>query len=135
MVPGATAKIAFQRVADFGFAGVRVVLQKISCRHDHTWSAKTTLQAMFFTKTFLNGMKLTVFGQTLNGGNVAAFGLYGQGGAGFYGMAVHQYGTGTATTGITANVCTRESQCIPEVLHQQLSGFDFAGVFFSINAY
>lgn len=135
MVPRATAKIAFQRVANFGFAGVGIVLEQIGGSHDHARRAKATLQTVFFPETFLNGMELAIFGQAFNGGNVAAFGLYGQGGAGFYGVAVHQHGTGTATTGITANVRTRKSQRIPEVVHQQLSGLDLAGVFFSINAY
>lgn len=135
MIPRATAKITFQRMANFGFAGVGIVLEQIGSGHDHAGGAKATLQAMFFAEAFLNGVKLTIFGQAFDGGHVAAFGLYGQGGTGFYGLTVHQHGTGTATTGITANVCTREPQCIPEVVHQQLPRLDFAGVFFPVNAY
>ncbi len=76
LVAGATAHVPGKPHPHFLFGGIGVSLQKFTGAHEKSGSAKSTLQAVIFPETFLQGMKFPVFGQSLNGGNLRAIGLH-----------------------------------------------------------
>ena len=135
MVTRTTAEVAFQRMANFRFGWIRIVLQQIGGRHDHAGGAKAALQAVLLAESFLNGVQSAVFGQAFNGGYMGAIGLYCQGGAGLYCLPIYEYGASSTATGIAPDVRASEAECLSKVIHQQLPRLDLAGVLLSVNGY
>jgi hypothetical protein len=73
---------------------------------------------MFFMKSFLNGMKLPILFQTLDGVQGAPIGLHGEHSTGLGGPAIDENGTGATGACIAANMGTRQAQTIAQPVNQ-----------------
>ena len=123
LVAGAAADIAFQQLANFAFAGLRVVLAQIDRTHHHAGGAKTALQAVALFESRLHRVHGAVFfGQPLDGGDLAAVSLRGQNIARLDGTPVHDDRAGAALGRITADVRASQQQPLSQHLHQQRVG-------------
>ena len=135
VVAGAAAEVPFQGMADFRFARIGVVLEQIGGQHNHAGGAEPALEAVFLVKALLEGVHAPIRGQSLYRGDGASVCLGSQHGTGLDGVAVYQNGAGTATAGIATDVCARQAQGGPQVLHQQVAWRHLAGVLLAIDGY
>ena len=106
MIARASAEIALQCVANLGFRRAGIMLEKICCRHDHAWSAKPTLEAMFFLEALLQGVERSIGSHAFNRSNSGTICLHGKHGAGLYRSSVYVYGARSTLTGVTPNMGT-----------------------------
>src|ERR1044071_7263880 len=57
LIAGASAEIAFQSVADFGFGGVGVAVEQLLGGHDHAGRAEAALQSVVVPERLLHGVQ------------------------------------------------------------------------------
>ena len=105
LVAGTAAHVALKSVTDFGVARVCIRAKEFVGGHDHPGSTKSTLQAMFVPKAFLERMQCVSVGESFNRCYVRTVGLNRQCGARFSRDAVEQNGAGATLTGVTPNFC------------------------------
>src|SRR5258708_38828344 len=122
MVCSAATEVAVEAMADLGFGRVGVVAQELIDGDDHPWRAEASLQTVLFPEGLLNRVQLTVgLGEALDGLDVGPVGLNGQDGARLYGDAVDQDRACAALGRVAADVRTRQSELLPNEIHQELS--------------
>src|ERR671939_922110 len=119
LVAGAAAQVPFDAVADLLLAGVGMALQQPVGRHDHAGRAEATLQAVLFPEPLLQRMQLAIAGQTFDGQDLGAIGLYGQDGAGLDRQAVHDHGARAALRGVAADMRARQANHVADIVHEQ----------------
>ena len=90
---------------------------------------------MLLPETFLQGMKLTVLGEALDGGDVGAVGLDRQDRAGLHRQPVHMNGARTALAGVAPDVGPREPQHVPQIVDEEQPGLYLAGVLGPVDGY
>ena len=106
-VPCAAAGIAGDGFANFLFGWLGVLGEQLMSRKHQTGRAEATLQAVRIAEGLLNGMKLSVFFEALDGGDLRPVSLHREDRAGLYGHAVHQHGAGTAVRGVATDMRAR----------------------------
>jgi hypothetical protein len=93
--------------------------------HDHARSAVPALKGVVLDEGFLQGMELTVFGQSLNGRDrLARNGFYLEQ-ARALGFAVHNHRAGPAKPFSAAVLCAGQAQVIPQNPEKNATGIDF----------
>src|SRR5689334_464515 len=60
LIPGASAEIAFEAVANFFISGIRIIREKLFAHHDHAGRAETALQAVLVPEGLLQGVEFAV---------------------------------------------------------------------------
>src|SRR5215471_10542650 len=103
LVSGTAAEVPLKSVPDLFFAGIRISLQNLRRRHDHSRRAVATLQAMMLPEAFLHRMQLALGCQPFDGGDLRTIGLDGKQGAGLDRLSIDQHGTRAAKRGLTAD--------------------------------
>jgi hypothetical protein len=101
-VAGAAAKVSGNGQANFGFAGVRVVIQQDFAGKGQAGGAVTALDGAALNEGLLDGMKLPFAGYAFDGGNGFALRRDGQHQAGIDGSAIDDDGAGAAISGAAA---------------------------------
>src|ERR1700678_1028540 len=94
----AAADIAFERAADFGFGGLRRLLEQADTRQDHAGRAVAALHGVRFDEGFLQGVQLPVLREALNGCDLFPSDRGNAYEAGPDGSSVNQDGAGAALT-------------------------------------
>ncbi len=79
---------------------------------------------MLLVERLLDGMQLTTLRETLDGGDLRALGLDGEHRAGLDGHPVDEHGAGAAARGVAADVCPRETELLPQEVHEQEARLD-----------
>jgi hypothetical protein len=104
-------------VAHLFLCGVRVALEKIGGRHDHSRRAVAALETVVLPERLLQRMEPAVGGEALDRRDLGAVGLCRQHGAALHRLAVQVHRTGAAVGGVAAYV--RAGQ--PETIAQQVN--------------
>src|SRR5712691_6413385 len=78
LIPGAAAKVSFQSMTDLFPRRIRIAIQKLCARDNHSGRAIAALQTVLFPETFLHRIQLAVRSQSFNRGDVRAVGLHGE---------------------------------------------------------
>src|SRR5262245_56196325 len=75
LVARASAEVALEADADLRVARMRILLEQIAGRHDHSRRAEAALQAVVLPEGLLQGVELSVFREALDGRDVRSVGL------------------------------------------------------------
>src|SRR3974390_1281827 len=118
-VAGAAAEIAGKRLADLGFAGMRVTAQQRFGRHDHSGRAEAALRAELFVEGLLQPVRPALLGETFDRLDLAAFATHGERYARWYGFTVDQHGAGAAFTAVAAGLGAGEMRDLAQVIDEQ----------------
>jgi hypothetical protein len=95
-IPGASAKVTGDRVANFLFGWVWISFEERGRGHHHARCAKAALQTMVFMESLLNGMQLPVRCKTLHGLDFHSIGLNGKDRTRLDRFAIQLHGAGPA---------------------------------------
>jgi hypothetical protein len=133
LVSRAAAEVSLETVPDFLFGRAGIAFEQLSGGHDHSWRAKAALQSVLVPKSFLNGMQVSVFGDSFDGYDSSAIGLDGEHRAGFDGFTVQRHGACAANGCFAANVRSGEAGDIAQVVDEQQPRFDFVRAALSID--
>jgi hypothetical protein len=91
------------------------------------------LKAVFLAETFLEGGKSAVGGgNAFDSRDGRAVALNRQNGTRFHSVAVNVDGTRPATRRVATDVRPRQPHFVAEMIDEQLSGFDFVVIHFTI---
>src|ERR1700675_5193741 len=93
LIPGATARISSNGLADLLFVGMPNARQKLQRRQHHSRRTVSALQTGAVRKPPLNRMQLAIFLQALDGGDFSAVGLHCKHRAGFHSRPIEQNST------------------------------------------
>jgi hypothetical protein len=132
-IASAPAEVSRNGLADFELGRLLVAGQECGAGHHHPRRAVAALQPVLLPETFLNGVKLPVLLQALDGGELVAVGLDGKHGAGLHRLSVEENGAGAAVGGVAANVRPGQPEIFPKEVHQQQARFHFSLVLHSID--
>jgi hypothetical protein len=86
----AAADIALHGPLDFGFAGMRILLEQSHTGHDHSRRAVAALHGIEFDEGFLKRMQLAIVLQSFDRGDLLALRQFGRDAAGSDGFAVKE---------------------------------------------
>lgn len=76
MIARAATDISFQLVTDCLAIQIGLAPNHIDCGHNHAGRAESALQTVIVAKCLLHWMELPIFSETLNSGDLSAFGLH-----------------------------------------------------------
>jgi hypothetical protein len=128
VVARAAAQVAFERLAHFLLAGVRMALGEIHGVHHHARGAEAALQAVVLLEGCLHRVQRAVgLGEALDGEDVGPLRLHGEHRAGLHRLAVHVHGAGAALRGVAAHVRAGETQVLAEVGDEERARLDLPG--------
>ena len=115
LVTRATAQIAFEQFANFGFAGIGVAIGNVDGAHDHARGAETALQAMALFERGLHGVHGAIgLGHAFDGGHFCALGLCGEHVARLDCAAVDMDRASTTLGGVATDVCASEFEMLAQ---------------------
>ena len=118
LIAGAAAQISFQAVTNFITRRIRIAIDDLARRDDHSRRAITTLQAVLLPKAFLNGMQCAVVRESFDRRHVRAIGLDGKHRARLHCLTVDEHSAGAADRSFAADVCSGQAQNIAQVMHE-----------------
>src|SRR5437016_145472 len=96
LIASAATQISFQPVPDFFARWIRISVDNLCCRDDHSRRAVTALQTMAFPKTFLHRMQVAVRGEAFDRSDVRSIGLHCEHRARLHRLTVDQNCAGAA---------------------------------------
>ena len=132
-VSGAAAEIPRYRLADLGFAGVRVGGEQRGPGHQHAGGAEAALEAVFLHEALLERAHAVGAGEPLDRADLGAVGLDGQDGARLGGHAVDQHGARAAVRGVAPDVGAGEREFVADQVDEEQAGVDLARVRLAID--
>lgn len=132
VVPGATAQVALDAVADLVLTRVVVVLEERNGAHDHARSAEAALESVTLPESDLYGVEFVPIRYTFDRPNRSAIRLDGKHGARLDCATIDNDGACSAVSGVAPDVGAGEAQILAEVVHEQRPGFDIAAVICSV---
>jgi hypothetical protein len=118
-VPRAPAQIARQANAYPFIRKVGIFFQEVSCRQDHPWRAKATLESTVIDECLLQRMKLPIHGETLNRFYFLATGIHSQHHTRRDGHSIDQDGAGTAVAITTTHLGPSQVQLFAKNLQER----------------
>src|SRR3990172_142456 len=127
-VPGAAAEVSRDPPADLFLGWAGVVLQERDRSHHHARSAVAALQTVLLHEAFLDGVEVSVLGQTLHRRDLGAVGLDREHGATLDRASVHEHGAGAAGSRVAADVRSGEVQLLADEVDEEKPGFHLPGV-------
>src|SRR5208282_2625705 len=133
LIAGASAQVAFQRLADLRLGRIGVATEQVSRGHDHTRRAVAALKAVLFPEAFLNGVHLAVFGEALDSRDLTALGLHSQCRARLDRASVHQHRARAAQRSLAPNMRAGQLRDIAEVMHEQHPRVDIVTVALAVD--
>src|SRR6185436_11895786 len=126
LISRASAHVAFEPMANLFVGWFGIVFEQLVRRHNHAWRAEAALQTVLVPERLLQGMQLTVLGETFDGRNRAAVGLDGETGARPDGDAVDQNRARTALTGIAPDFCSGDAAQLANEMGEEQARLDIA---------
>jgi hypothetical protein len=91
---------------------------------DEARRAEAALQRVVLAEGLLQRREIIVVGQSLDGDDLAAFGLDREDQAGAYRLAVHQHGAGAADAVLAANVSAGEAKLVAQTIRESQPRLD-----------
>src|SRR5256885_9796488 len=104
LIARATAQVSFQAVPDLVARRIRIAIDDLGGRHDHSRRAVTALQAVLLPESLLHRMEFPISGKPFNRGDIGAVSLDGKHCAGLHGLAVDEDRAGSADRSLTTDV-------------------------------
>src|SRR5579884_564549 len=123
-VAGAATEVAGDAEPDLRLGRVGVLVQQRLGGHDHPGRAEAALQPVLLPEALLQGMKLAVLLQPLDGQQLAAIGLDCQQRAGLDVLAVQNDRAGATVRGVTADVRPGQPERLADEVDQQQPRLD-----------
>ena len=132
VVPGATAEVALEPLADRRLVGGAATVDEAHRRHHHAGRAVAALQCVVVVERLLHRMQLAVPSKAFDRRDLDAVRLDAEHRAGLHRLAVHEHGAGSTRGRVTPDVRPREPKPLAEDVDEELTWLDFEVVLHAV---
>jgi len=105
-------------------SAVWIVVQQRRAAHHHSGCAKAALQGVMLDEGLLNRMQLAIASQAFYRRDASFAHVKGEGHAARGDLAVHQYGTGRASSPVASDFRAGQPQLLPEKIGERSCRID-----------